>query len=121
MQDPQITSAIWFSSDWYERSMELISGAIEILQRPGEVSLPINKVSSNCFYVIHQFSFQCIDLYKLYIHIVFISTSTTSTGCSYNTVAILIFCIYLKCLDYLCSGRLATFGIESGVFYCNHA
>jgi histone arginine demethylase JMJD6 len=48
MQDPQITSAIWFSSDWYERSMELISGAIEILQRPGDVSLPSNKFVSNC-------------------------------------------------------------------------
>eukprot|EP00536_Pseudo-nitzschia_multiseries_P016402 jgi/Psemu1/263629/estExt_Genewise1Plus.C_11020006 len=36
MQDPQIPSALWFSSEWYRRSMELNPGAIEILQRPGE-------------------------------------------------------------------------------------
>eukprot|EP00537_Pseudo-nitzschia_pungens_P008208 CAMPEP_0172363206 /NCGR_PEP_ID=MMETSP1060-20121228/6631_1 /TAXON_ID=37318 /ORGANISM="Pseudo-nitzschia pungens, Strain cf. cingulata" /LENGTH=456 /DNA_ID=CAMNT_0013085901 /DNA_START=8 /DNA_END=1378 /DNA_ORIENTATION=- len=36
MQDPQIPSAIWFSSDWYPKSMKLNPGAIEILQRPGE-------------------------------------------------------------------------------------
>jgi len=36
MQDPQIPSAIWFSSDWYQKSMESVPGAIEILQYPGE-------------------------------------------------------------------------------------
>ena len=36
MQDPQIPSAIWFSSDWYQKSVELNPGAIEILQYPGE-------------------------------------------------------------------------------------
>lgn len=36
MQDPQIPSALWFSSEWYERSIRDVPGAIEILQRPGE-------------------------------------------------------------------------------------
>mmetsp|Transcript_1501 Transcript_1501/g.3314 ORF Transcript_1501/g.3314 Transcript_1501/m.3314 type:complete len:435 (-) Transcript_1501:69-1373(-) len=36
MQDPQIPSAIWFSSEWYQKSIELNPGAIEILQYPGE-------------------------------------------------------------------------------------
>ena len=36
MQDPQIPSAIWFSSEWYQKAMELVPGAIEILQKPGE-------------------------------------------------------------------------------------
>jgi histone arginine demethylase JMJD6 len=36
MQEPQIPSGIWFSSDWYQTSMELVPGAIEILQYPGE-------------------------------------------------------------------------------------
>ena len=36
MQDPQIPSAIWFSSDWYQKSLDLVPGAIEILQYPGE-------------------------------------------------------------------------------------
>ena len=36
MQDPQIPSAIWFSSHWYRRAMDHVPGAVEILQRPGE-------------------------------------------------------------------------------------
>ena len=36
MQDPQIPSAIWFSSECYQKSMELNPGAIEILQYPEE-------------------------------------------------------------------------------------
>lgn len=36
MQDPQIPSAIWFSSAWYKNAMGSVQGAIEILQYPGE-------------------------------------------------------------------------------------
>ena len=36
MQEPQIPSAIWFSSGWYEKAIASVPGAIEILQRPGE-------------------------------------------------------------------------------------
>jgi histone arginine demethylase JMJD6 len=36
MQEPQIPSGIWFSSGWYQTAMELVPGAIEILQSPGE-------------------------------------------------------------------------------------
>ena len=36
MQEPQIPSVIWFSSSWYQRSLELVPGAIEILQKPGD-------------------------------------------------------------------------------------
>mmetsp|Transcript_4835 Transcript_4835/g.8979 ORF Transcript_4835/g.8979 Transcript_4835/m.8979 type:complete len:102 (+) Transcript_4835:1166-1471(+) len=36
MQNPQIPSALWFSSHWYEESLKRVPGAIEVLQRPGE-------------------------------------------------------------------------------------
>jgi histone arginine demethylase JMJD6 len=36
MQNPQIPSALWFSSKWYQQAIEQVSGAIEILQLPGE-------------------------------------------------------------------------------------
>jgi histone arginine demethylase JMJD6 len=36
MQDPQIPSAIWFSSHWYQNATNHVPGAIEILQKPGE-------------------------------------------------------------------------------------
>ncbi len=36
MQEPQIPSAIWFSSDWYQNALDAVPGAIEILQYPGE-------------------------------------------------------------------------------------
>jgi histone arginine demethylase JMJD6 len=36
MQDPQIPSALWFSSHWYKEAMDNVPGAIEILQKPGE-------------------------------------------------------------------------------------
>lgn len=35
MQDPQIPSVIWYSSDWYQNALA-VPGAIEILQNPGE-------------------------------------------------------------------------------------
>jgi histone arginine demethylase JMJD6 len=36
MQNPQIPSALWFSSAWYQQAMQEVPGAIEILQLPGE-------------------------------------------------------------------------------------
>lgn len=36
MQDPQIPSALWFSSHWYQQSLQQVPGAIEVLQLPGE-------------------------------------------------------------------------------------
>jgi histone arginine demethylase JMJD6 len=36
MQDPQIPSALWFSSHWYQVSLQQVPGAIEVLQLPGE-------------------------------------------------------------------------------------
>ncbi|KAG7354449.1 transcription factor jumonji [Nitzschia inconspicua] len=36
MQDPQIPSALWFSSKWYRDSIQQVPRAIEVLQLPGE-------------------------------------------------------------------------------------
>jgi hypothetical protein len=36
MQDPPIPSAVWFASEWYQQSTLHVTGAIEILQHPGE-------------------------------------------------------------------------------------
>lgn len=35
MHETQIPSALWFA-EWYDRAMEAVPGAIEVLQRPGE-------------------------------------------------------------------------------------
>lgn len=36
MMDPQIPSAVWFASDWYQKAIEAVPGAVQILQRPYE-------------------------------------------------------------------------------------
>lgn len=35
IQDPQIPSALWFAN-WYDKAMEAVPEAVEVLQRPGE-------------------------------------------------------------------------------------